>query len=1478
MPRLLEYFQQRLNAATRRSPLLALQLSRHGRVLDCAALGQVRPGLGEETVQGILARKPVRVDLAQEDELYTLLDRRIRRHAELTQRESGVHCLWLGYPLLALRAGDETVLAPLLLWPARIEPDYQREGRLRIDAAKHAGGVRLNSVLHAWARKHLQVNLPEPDEAGPTLDLAEYLTRVAGCFHTPPQIDLDVSLQAVPESPSPPTPLPKGEGGNTPQLLNSAVLGYFRWSHENLLADLEALAELSEDSLPAMARAFISGSAPPIAEPPQAPPEQARWLVEEADFSQQQAVWQARQGPGLVIQGPPGTGKSQVIVNIIADALAQRRTILMVCQKQAALQVVLERLHLLELADLCLEVRDSEADRLHVFRSVRKQADQLRQSTPAPPQDEQRARVAARIEHLEAELDRYGKALHEPLAEVGLPYRDVLARIHLLGAEFPGARALPELQALLREVRADRAELLGRDCARLASLFHAARPLANPWRRRQPAVQATPQLQQDVHAAVEYLRSFDQAHCKAAAEPEPLPLAADTVAFSASLQNLRGQFEQLDPVSSVLVHAWLERLQQPEQGMQCMRQVKPLLEWFEHLNPAPPNPEWDLLAVKLPAAEWDALYRQARTYLAWEGSFWGNFLPGFHRARARLRQLRPDVADELLWGVARTLLLDYDERALRARLKTTLEHLLPDVTPATLGLEQAEFAQQAWEALQIALDMRREQQHFSQLTPLLENLGRSDAATLGRRCDQALARIPVAQTLLREIAVLENFLTEAGLEQVRALILAGRSILPWLEQLEHSAAHLRDLIALELEQQRLESPVREIFGVLAAYEQQRAQGKPVPTPPPDLDESDGRWWRALFELSLYRAWQQRYQQTFPELLQFNAQAHARKSDELRRLLEEKRDLDLAAIRAVWFEAQREVANKPWKRIFQLRGSKNGPAKRLREAVDLALPEGLLTLRPCWLVNPETASKLFPLQAGLFDLVIFDEASQCPLEQAIPAIYRGRVLVVAGDEKQLPPTSFFSARMDDEELEEENGEAADDKLDLPSSRSLSGVEAAGREEEQTASFSPSLPPRGEGTASTHQTRRMRRFTQEYLLHAENLLQAGSGGLPECFLRIHYRSRYPELVAFSNRAFYNGLLEAPPNAAQTAPAIDYHQVDGVYRTRRNRAEAEYIVELLKALWMEPEETNTSSGVKNFSFSRAKINFCTPEEGFPSIGVVTFNQPQRDLIEDLLEAACQHDPAFARRYREELRRKHGKAGFFVKNLENVQGDERDWLIFSTTFGPDPQGKFVRRFGPLGSSGGERRLNVAVTRAKQRVIVVSGMPVAEVADTLHTRDAAEIPPAGYLQLYLAYAQAVATQDSKQVRRIFEQLRGGHGPNNDGTALSPLAHAVEAGLERHGYKVDSQLGDSGFRIDLGVRRSDAPGYLLGIDCDGAPYFRERSARTRDVWRNVVLERWGWCLYRVWSEDWWANPEQELARLVGRVKTREALLQRPVNS
>lgn len=323
--------------------------------------------------------------------------------------------------------------------------------------------------------------------------------------------------------------------------------------------------------------------------------------------------------------------------------------------------------------------------------------------------------------------------------------------------------------------------------------------------------------------------------------------------------------------------------------------------------------------------------------------------------------------------------------------------------------------------------------------------------------------------------------------------------------------------------------------------------------------------------------------------------------------------------------------------------------------------------------------------------------------------------------------------------------------------------------------------------------------------------------------HYRSHYEQLIAFSNAHFYNNHLVTFPSSATDHKGIgvDYYYVDGVFdrKSKTNRAEAEYIVDLV---------------YRNI-------------ESYPdsSLGVVAFSVAQQNLIDKLLQKKRENDPSY-----EEFFKQDNPEPFFVKNLETVQGDERDRIIFSVAYAKDSLGRFIQNFGPLNREGGERRLNVAVTRAKENVQLVASIHYTDIDLSKTGSEGVRL-----LRAYLDYAQNGEDALERDITVSGEDHFDSY-----------FEQEVCDFLRDNGYTVDTQVGCSGYRIDLGLRKPNSSHYLLAIECDGATYHSSKNARDRDSLRQQVLERMGWTFYRIWSTDWYKNKAVEKERLLSTVK------------
>lgn len=435
-----------------------------------------------------------------------------------------------------------------------------------------------------------------------------------------------------------------------------------------------------------------------------------------------------------------------------------------------------------------------------------------------------------------------------------------------------------------------------------------------------------------------------------------------------------------------------------------------------------------------------------------------------------------------------------------------------------------------------------------------------------------------------------------------------------------------------------------------------------------------------------------------------------------------------------------------------------------------------TIKPCFMMSPLSLAKFMTAGKLSFDMLVIDEASQMRPEDALGALLRSKQIVVVGDQKQLPPTDFFSRSGDGGSDDDEDLEDLDDESILESCQKTFGQRRS--------------------------------------------------------LRWHYRSRCESLIRFSNEQFYKRELITFPASKPASFSIDLVRTSGMFQARCNPVEASRVAE------------------EAITFMRHHAGH---DEGtIPSLGIVALNIQQRDLIVQEINRLVADD-VMVEQYREKVANKGEE--FFVKNLENVQGDERDFIFISMTYGPEPGTTVLKqRFGPINRKQGHRRLNVLFSRARTRIGLFCSFGSSDIKPRPDSAEGVHI-----LQRYLEYAETKG--------RVAAKPGGDMEPDSD------FETEVADRLRARRYIVDYQVGVSGYKIDLGVRHPDFPErYLAGIECDGAAYHSSRSARDRDRLREEVLNDKGWEILRVWSTDWFENPGLQTDRLIQKL---EALRRSP---
>ena len=1057
-----------------------------------------------------------------------------------------------------------------------------------------------------------------------------------------------------------------------------------------------------------------------------------------ADSSQMAAIATADRGKDFVVIGPPGTGKSQTISNLIGHLLGKGKKVLFLSEKTAALEVVHRRLHQIGLGRFCLQLHSNKARKVDVLK-------QLKTVWEAAADRKSKAdweQKADDLRTLRNRLNRIVDCLHRKRRNglrihyaMGVKVRDeaLASRVTLY---WPTADHHDE-----RDLKAKR------DTVRNLSIQAKAMGdvSQSPFRLIETS-EWTPQWETEIvdragmlSAAAEKTERLCNAICKATGItlPDHSIKRLDALGDLASV--LVDSYRR--PTSYALDPDGLDRIEALDEAV---RRLKAYIEAQTALSCAYEPFAWRTLDGQELSRRWAEAERKW-----WPQRFFRKHLIFKEmRANGALGNPDPSIDSPTLASLRREgealdrlgrRLSDFKDWSGHATDPAVAESLLRLGERARVAVGKLADDPQA--LLEIRGKVRTLLHDGNDLLATDGSVGRTAADYV-----DALGKLRQA---------VEKFEALAG-AGVRELYSADRA-LPQIRQavndIQVSHGELHAWCAWR--GRRAEAVNADLSPLVEAMEQGRV-------PPEETEKT--------FEAAYCTWWSKAVIGEDEALRTFSTPEHEAAIEKFRQIDDEYRKLTAEYIAAAMlssYSSQDNVTkNSQWgvlRREIQ-KQRRHKPIRRLLEEA----PDVLTSLTPCFMMSPLSVAQYLPLPSdqALFDVVIFDEASQITVWDAVGSITRGRQVIVAGDPKQMPPTNFF-ARSDDD---------PDGDIDV------------------------------EGDL-------------------ESILDEMCGaGIPDKTLNLHYRSRRESLIAFSNDRYYdNRLITFPaPEVADRAirlirlePPAAFYARGGA---RHNQGEARAIVdEIVRRL------THCDSDIRD-----------------SSIGVVTFNAEQQTLIENLLDVArSEHpeiEPAFLRETVEPV---------FVKNLETVQGDERDVILFSVTYGPDRSGHVTMNFGPLNRDGGERRLNVAVTRARSEMIVFSTLHPDQI-DLSRTQARA----VSDLKLFLEYAEKGQVVLGSSVR--------GYSADFD----SPFESAVAGELRMKGWQIRPQVGVSAYRIDLGVVHPDAPGrYLAGIECDGVMYHSSAFARERDKIRQAALEDLGWTIVRIWSWDWWTDKDRAIRKV-----------------
>lgn len=1240
--------------------------------------------------------------------------------ARTSQEEQGVNILYLALGFLKWyesESSDQEYYAPLILVPVSLDRQSARERfKLRYLEEDISTNLSLQELLKADHGVDLP-DVPDDDDLSPNTYYDDVVRAVSG--------------------------QPRWE-----VLPNDMILSLFSFSKFLMFRDLNP--ENWPENQQITEHPLISGL---LAEGFRADPPlcgdddkidqfidpSAMVHVLDADSSQMVTIEEVKRGRNLVIQGPPGTGKSQTIANLMAAGVKEGKKVLFVSEKMAALDVVKRRMDAIGLGEICFELHSHKANKRHVLEDLKRTLDL---TSPIVVNVE---RVANDLKRRRDTLNLHCQLLHERAQPSGLtPYRVIGELVALRARGVPPADfALNGADQWTDEEVREKQNLLEDVVGRIEEI---GTPNKHPWRGVGLEValpndidrlaahvgEILPQLERFVEVTTG-LAEFCKTDLAVTAE-DAFQLARFGKRIAALPTMDRRNFP--DPVWG----EWREEISRLVEVGQIFAANRKQLESI------------------VTETGWASDVTTARRDLAGYGNSLFRLLnANYRRAQATLRGILVGPPPKALRD--RLFILDTLITGQVAR-----DHIEKnnDVGKHAFGFRwQGENSD--WEAL-AAIDKWDKEASKSDDAP--ENFREivaqlDEVETAGKLVKEVNEEGTTVQGSLRHVFDLVQLDLKAAFDVDREVneddedadeIADEIAVIPLdavhdrLQAWRSNMEEITKWIALRLRWERL---FEEGLGELA---ERLYDGRLLPESAVDP-----------FRIGYLEVVMKEIAKEHPDIPAFDGKSHGG-------VVELFKSLDIERIKIARDEvAQAHYAGMP-KGIGSVgeigilhrefaKKRRHLPLRKLMKQAGVAIQ----AIKPVFMMSPMSIAQF--LEPGLiqFDLLLIDEASQVRPVDALGAVARSNQIAVVGDDKQLPPSRFFSKLVDDSPFDEDDPETF----------------AAG--------------------------------------DLESILGlATAQGVPQRMLRWHYRSRHHSLVAVSNQEFYDDKLYVIPSPFTSADGLGvcFHFVsNGVFDrggSATNRVEAEVV----------------ALAVIEHARTHPKL----------TLGVGAFSIKQKQAILDALELLWRTED-----YAHDFFVPGGPEPFFVKNLENIQGDERDVIFISVGYGHDESGFFSMTFGPLSADGGERRLNVLITRARQRCEIFSSIK----ADDIDLARAKGRGPAA-LKTYLHYAETGILGIGQPTGREHD---------------SPFEEEVARALHANGYKVDAQVGSAGFFIDLAVIDPDRPGrYILGIECDGAAYHSSRSARDRDRLRQQVLEDHGWIIHRIWSTDWFYRPEEQLRK------------------
>lgn len=1051
-----------------------------------------------------------------------------------------------------------------------------------------------------------------------------------------------------------------------------------------------------------------------------------------ADSSQLAAIYEAAKGESFVLHGPPGTGKSQTITNMIANALYNGKSVLFVAEKMAALSVVQKRLEKIGLAPFCLELHSNKAQKKSVLSQLERTLETGRIKAP-----EEYKAESERLYALRKMLNETVSELHKK-RNVGVSLYDAVTRCYELegyGGKLDGIEPsfvsgfTPEAFDKLKNA-VESFVTASKECGGYSSC-----------------------ALKGIHAQNYTMELRETLRTKCCELIEVLPALKNGYSQLRSVLSVNG-CESFDSFTKII--NLTTRLSELELFLPCV------LDGEKYTARKAGALELLLNGEKLVALNDEILsgfepsvidFDSDKAILGWKKTQQKWIIGRYFGKKKHIKELSLYVKGSTVVSENNILSL-YEKLSERKRLSVAVSTAPPQFTELFGAMwlsDKTDFsllkkALEASEGVAALLDSISERKLIKEAVTAIFSDNSAKTALFS-----ASAQLRPLYAQVREImASLENELCADMSPLTSGECWFDTSVATatlWLE----ASDMLRDRVVLENAVVELKSSGLE--AVITSCENNTVTE----------DELIN-----AFEYEVMKSVVHNTLLAVPSLSSFQG---AKFEETIRRFREADESFRRLTLEELCAKLSAKIpggasacASSSEVSILQRAIKSGGRMLSIRKLFD-SIPTLLRRICPCMLMSPISVAQYIDPSYPKFDLVIFDEASQLPTCEAVGAIARGENVIVVGDPKQLPPTSFF----DTTSVDEENFEKEDLESVLDDCLSLS--------------------------------------------------------LPQTHLLWHYRSRHESLIAYSNAKYYENKLLTFPSPDDLVSKVSWVKVEGTYDkggTKQNRAEAEAIVsEIVRRLRSETLRKN-------------------------SIGVVTFSLPQQHLIDDLLTDKFSEEPEL------EYIANEMYEPIFIKNLENVQGDERDVILFSIGYGPDKEGRVSMNFGPLNRDGGWRRLNVAISRSRKEMIVYSVITPEQI-DLTRTRSDGVAGLKGFLEFAAGGARALP-------QNLLCQKDN----------ANRFALIVSKEIEKLGYKTNCNIGTSEYKIDVGVLHPEKPDeFVLGIMCGGGEGLEVATARDRCILQPSVLEGLGWSVVNVHILDWLDNKNKVLGKL--ELSIREAI-------